>query len=107
MDWRISKMTTQACLKCGNVDTFLMEYKEIPFRTFSFCLLCHAQWTDWQQAEISRLRTVLREIAEHPHCKNGIDCLNFNRADSLTMSKSALVELGHRCAAEIARKGIA
>jgi len=51
--------------------------------------------------EISRLRSILRGIAEHEHCS--IDCMWHWPEDS--HQKQGHAE-GHRCCAEIARKGL-
>jgi Zn-finger nucleic acid-binding protein len=93
------------CPNCGSEvipGTVIAEFITIPWK----CPKCRCVWTDWQQAEIDRLRAVLREIEEHEHCKDGIGCRLANGKDAASMSWAELTELGHRCAAEIARKGL-
>jgi hypothetical protein len=84
-------MTTK-CPKCGSEE--LSKWMG-GWHVVYECVDCECEFTHWQQAEIERLRGVLREIAEHPHC----DAIDFQ--EYYTQHAE-----GHRCAAEIVRKGL-
>jgi uncharacterized Zn finger protein (UPF0148 family) len=116
------KMTTK-CPKCG--DTKLVWKKD----SANYCPACMTYWTDWQQAkieeleaeliaaqkremrdiaEIDRLRVLLKEIEEHPHCNSGVKCEFLGEMfDDLPTYKPAYeagANRGHRCAAAIAAR---
>jgi|WetSurMetagenome_2_1015567.scaffolds.fasta_scaffold217926_3 hypothetical protein len=93
------------CPRCGSDHQFID--KRHGADGCVFCYGCNTWWTFCPQQRIEELEGLLREIAEHPHCRyENLECSQIDKCDSMDTRITYNVGTvdGHRCAAAIARR---